>query len=313
MLLSLPDDANIDPMLRTTDSAASTIPLQHATSVLILAESSESSSLVASSLSLVASSSTSSVSKCRPSADPDTPSKRIRLMTTNLSQTTSGSFLVGKPKMTTINRIAPPIFQRIPVSAILEPDWKLVSEMSKPEHFSRQELVESVKILTLNLRLAHMHVDARDGVIEAANAQLVIQNIYTDKLHHALFEKETKKASSSERITLNVGGTHLTDEELIQELEHRKNAREAAEEVKKTRKEVRAAKKAERDASRAAWQEILAVHETEVNRWKTWCDELIQQGARKKDLPTKPKCPTKPKQRRDEEDGDEDSSDDERT
>ncbi|TFY81374.1 hypothetical protein EWM64_g2638 [Hericium alpestre] len=262
------DDVNIDPMLRAPRSASPKSPDLS---------------------SLVASSSTSSASKrnAEDSTDADTPSKRIRLMTANLSQTTSGSFLVSKPKMTTLNRIAPPILQRAPFSAILEPNWSLICEMSKHEHLSHQDLAEGVKALTLNLRLAQLHVEAQDGIIESANAQLVIQNIYTDKLHHALFEKETKKVSKANRVVLNVGGTHLTDEEFIQEMEHRKQAREAGKEAKRIRKEQKVAKKAKKDASQAAWQEILIAHQSEVNTWKTLCDRLVQQGARKKDLPSK--------------------------
>ncbi|KAJ7696965.1 hypothetical protein B0H17DRAFT_895506, partial [Mycena rosella] len=115
-----------------------------------------------------------------PNIDPAlyTPSKRMRMMTSTLGGTASGSFLISKAPVTSRSHIAPPVLEGAPILPMI--DWNLLRR-SRPEDIetlSAQALRERVNALTSSLAITQQHLLARDGMIEAANAQLVVQNIF---------------------------------------------------------------------------------------------------------------------------------------
>ncbi|KAJ7026750.1 hypothetical protein C8F04DRAFT_899115, partial [Mycena alexandri] len=118
-----------------------------------------------------------------PNIDPTlyTPSKRMRMMTSALGGTASGSFLISKVPVTSQSHIAPPVLEGPPILPM--PNWNLLrgSRPEDIENLSAQALRERVKALTLSLAISQQHLLARDGMIEAANAQLVVQNIFVGK------------------------------------------------------------------------------------------------------------------------------------
>ena len=67
-----------------------------------------------------------------------------------------------------------------------------------------------------------------------------------------------------------------------------------------------------REQCEAEWKLIKEEHERAVEAWKLECERLKAGGARPRDLPTKPKRPSKPKPAvEDDEDDNNNSSDEE--
>ncbi|KAJ7272279.1 hypothetical protein C8J57DRAFT_1064506 [Mycena rebaudengoi] len=247
-----------------------------------------------------------------PNIDPSlyTPSKRMRMMTSALGATASGSFLISNAPVTSLSHIAPPVLERPQI--LPTPNWDLLRE-SRPEDIemlSAQALRERVNRLTSALVLSQQQLVMREGMIEAANAQLVVQNIFVGLQSEALHAKESKKSKKREKVKVFVDGKgrHLTDMEFIDSLE-REKAEKAAEEVAKAdRAQAREDRKAAKAELEERWKKIKADHLQAVVQWETRCATLIAGGGvRKKDLPKKPKRPKKPELPKDD-DSDNDSS-----
>jgi hypothetical protein len=137
---------------------------------------------------------------------------------------------------------------------------------------------------------------ARDGMIEAANAQLVVQNIFVGLQSEALHAKETKKAKKREKVKVFVDGKgrHLTDMEFIDSLAREKAEKAADEVAKADRALAREGRKAAKAELEERWKKMKADHLEAVAQWETQCAVLTAGGARKKDLPKKPKRAKKP-------------------
>ncbi|KAJ7768338.1 hypothetical protein B0H16DRAFT_1308304 [Mycena metata] len=245
-----------------------------------------------------------------PNIDPAlyTPSKRMRMMTSALGGTASGSFLISKAPITSLSHIAPPVLER--PQFLPTPDWGLLrqSHSEDIETLSAQALRERVSRLTSALALSQQQLVAREGMIEAANAQLVVQNIFVGLQSEALHAKETKKSKKREKVKVFVDGKgrHLTDMEFINSLA-REKAEKAAEEVTKAgRAQAREDRKAAKAELEERWKKIKADHAQAVAQWEAQCATLTARpgGARRKDLPKKPKRAKKPELPKD------DSSDD---
>ncbi|KAJ7719003.1 hypothetical protein B0H16DRAFT_1337013 [Mycena metata] len=233
-----------------------------------------------------------------PNIDPAlyTPSKRMRMMTSALGATASGSFLISKAPVTSLSHIAPPVLERPQI--LPTPDWNLLRE-SHPEDIetlSAQALRERVNRLTSALALSQQQLVAREGMIEAANAQLVVQNIFVGLQSEALHAKETKKSKKREKVKVFVDGKgrHLTDKEFIDSLEREKAEKAAEESAKADRAQAREDRKAAKAELEERWKRIKADHDKAVARWETECAMLAADGVRKKDLPKKPKRAKKP-------------------
>ena len=90
-------------------------------------------------------------------------------------------------------------------------------------------------------------------------------------------------------------GMHLTDSNFMEAIEQEARDKEQKEKEKKQRGEARKSKRAAREQCEAEWKLIKEEHERAVEAWKLECERLKAGGARPRDLPTKPKRPSKPK------------------
>jgi hypothetical protein len=81
-----------------------------------------------------------------------TPTKHMRIMTSTLAGTSTGSFLVGKECITSVQSVADPVFER-PIH-IQSPQWNLLQEQIPGPDQTQQELVDKIAALTFNLDLA---------------------------------------------------------------------------------------------------------------------------------------------------------------
>ncbi|KAJ6525317.1 hypothetical protein DFH09DRAFT_936779 [Mycena vulgaris] len=206
----------------------------------------------------------------------------------------TGSFLVSKDPVTSSSRLPALVLEGPPT--IPWPDWTplLLSDRDL-ENMSKSELIEAGKEMRRNLGLANQHIAARDGIIEALHATLVIQNLFVEKQSRALNAKETKKKSDRTKLTMDGQGRHLTSDEWIQKTEEAKRLREAEAAAKLQRSKDRDAAKDAKEALEERWKEIKEAHEEAVAAWEDECHTLLAGGCRKKDLPKKPVRAKKPK------------------
>ncbi|KAG6818371.1 hypothetical protein H0H93_005504 [Arthromyces matolae] len=162
-----------------------------------------------------------------------------------------------------------------------------------------------------SLHLARRKLDAQNLIIEAQNAQLIIQNMGMEKMNATLHAKTKEK--ESERTVLFPGGKgqHLTDGKMIQkkrQLEEDKRQEELAKEERRNAKENH---RAEKELLDEQWKQLLERYAETVVLWEMECQRLRKAGTRVKDLSKKPKRPLKPKliQTGGENGGDEDDKD----
>ncbi|PCH43358.1 hypothetical protein WOLCODRAFT_76096 [Wolfiporia cocos MD-104 SS10] len=222
----------------------------------------------------------------------DTPSKRIRLMTAGIASTASGSFLLSKTPINAMHNIAPPVLERVPMQ-LPNPDWGMLQQPSGQQ--SHTEMQHKIDRLTENLHLAHEHTHARDAIIEGAHAQLVIQDMYGEKLNQALYTKEHRSETDRTKLFPEGRGRHLNNVGFIEELDRVDKVRRKSSEAKGQRKMAKQQKKVEKELIEPRWKGILTQHKRAVDGWKQECERLIMEGVAKKDLPKPPKQPLKPK------------------
>ncbi|KAJ7071839.1 hypothetical protein B0H15DRAFT_793183 [Mycena belliarum] len=246
-----------------------------------------------------------------PNIDPAlyTPSKRMRMMTSALAGTTSGSFLITKAPVTSRSSIAAPVIEQPPEMDL--PNRNLIDD-NQPEnieHLSAAALRARVAELTSALTVSRQHLAAREGIIEAANAQLIIQNIFVGKQSEALHAKEQKKSKKRGKVKGTEDGQcrHMTATEYIEALEKEERERADEDAARATRAQARKDKKTAKAELEERWKQLKLEHRAAVERWEERCAALTAGGTRKKDLPKKPKCTKKPELPKD--DANEDNSD----
>jgi hypothetical protein len=125
-------------------------------------------------------------------------------MTGALAGTSTSSFLVRKPRITSAQSIADPVFER--PTHIESPQWNLLQEPTPGPDQIPQDLIEKIAALTLNLDLARQQIASKDSTIEAANAQLAVQGVYNKQLNKALNTKENKKETDRTQLAGVAGG-----------------------------------------------------------------------------------------------------------
>jgi DDE superfamily endonuclease len=222
-----------------------------------------------------------------------TPSKRMRILSTSLATTSSGSFLIQKPPIVSSQVIAPPVIEHPPPLA--EPDWALLS--TPADKGAGHETLESrIGALTTSLKLSRQHILARDAIIEGAHATMVVQSIYCDRLNETLNTREKKKQTDRNRLLFPDGkGRHVTSDGFraaLAELE-KKKADKATEHARK--QQARDQKRVAKAAAEELWKETIAAHQQEIQQWESECARLRAQGTLAKNLPKKPKRAAKPK------------------
>jgi hypothetical protein len=239
-----------------------------------------------------------------------TPSKRGRIFVGSLASSNSAAFLVGSSKITSSQTIAPPVLETVP--QYLKPDWNLAQSPSNLERKTRKQLEDEIRELTNNLRRAHITHQVQERIIEGANAQLIVQDIFAIKLNTALNTKENEKADDRTKLFPGGKGRHLTGEDFIQQKALLMKEKEDEEAARVERQKVRGRKKSQKDALEKLWKIRKEEHEKAVVEWNEECKRLTDGGAKKKDLPKKPTRPLKSnvtKELVNEEDGEENEED----
>jgi hypothetical protein len=228
-----------------------------------------------------------------PSLDPETPSKRMRIMYGALASTSTGSVLLSKAHLTSSYSIRLPVLETPP--ELPQPDWSLLQPKPSSGHESPQSLETKIDTLTSQLSRARDIIRARELMDEQNNAQLIIQYTELHKFKQTLATKEGKKKEKRTTLFKKGLGRHLPDPERIQALADQEREKEVEVEAKTRRAALREAKNAAKTAAEEEWKVIKAAHEAAVAEWQLTCEALKAAGTRKKDLPSKPKRPPKPK------------------
>jgi hypothetical protein len=221
-----------------------------------------------------------------------TPSKRIRLLSSAMASTSSGSLLVSKTRITSEYQLSSPVFEVPP--ELPQPDWSLL-EIPCSSGRNRNDLEEENRKLTKSLRRARLQIRAHELIDEGTQAQLVVQNLTLIKMKECLHAKENRKKSDRAKLFPQGKGRVLTADDFAEEM-RRSAEKRVAEAVKKDQRSVaREAKKAAKKAADAAWKETLQAHEGEIERWKSECERQRAEGTLVKNLPKRPTRPLKPK------------------
>jgi hypothetical protein len=226
---------------------------------------------------------------------PETPSKRMRMMTSSLAATSSGSFLVSNTKITSAQPVLP-LVEHVPLHPP-EPDWTLLkAPITTPSFYqSNTQLLQRVEELTINLDLAKQHLDACKEIEEANNAQLVIQDITLQKMNQTLHAKENKKKNKRTKLFTGGLGRHLTHVETITTVRANEDARALEKNQKEQRQKDREAKKGQKEKAEREWKVMVEAYAVTVKEWEDECKRLMMERVLKKNLPKKPARPVKPK------------------
>ncbi|KAF8160510.1 hypothetical protein BJ912DRAFT_891218 [Pholiota molesta] len=222
-------------------------------------------------------------------ADLFTPSKRMRSLYAGLASTSSGSFLVSKTPLTSATPILDPVLEDLP--HLPQPDWSLASKIP----FHGQNLEEENRMLRQNLQQAHTLFCAQSGIIEGANATMVVQNMHLRKLNGALYGKENDKVSNRTLIIDASKGQVFSSDEIRNGLSAQEEKKRALDAEKKSKVERRAAKKEAQAKLEDEWKRIKIQHDERVRVWKLTCENLAAEGIAKKNWPKGPIRPRKPK------------------
>ncbi|KAJ7723006.1 hypothetical protein DFH07DRAFT_759701 [Mycena maculata] len=218
-----------------------------------------------------------------------TPSKKMRTLYAHLGNTSGGSLLLRSPKLkSSDSAILSPVIQHFP-SSIPMPNWSLsMPGSSKDSHKTRGQLEAENEELRKQLALVHQNVTVRDQILEEANATIVFQNMGLKKMNEALHEQEEKATTDRARLFKGKAQCLSSDEfyREVQALEEGRRAKEAGKEAKKVARQRRMEL---REVVEKEWAEMKCKHAEKVEAWEKECEALTKGGARKKDLPPKPK------------------------
>jgi hypothetical protein len=226
--------------------------------------------------------------------EPETPSKRMRILYSELGATASGSMLVSKTRITSAYKAAAPVIEKAPL--LPEPEWTYLNPTDVDNSYqSRHSLLEHNTSLTETLRRSWDIIRTHQVMAERTTAQLVIQHAHLNKLNQVLHNRENKKKSDRAVLFAEGYGLHLTNEESIGLVRGQKERKEREAVELEQRRMVRGDRKAVKAALEAEWKEIVKTHNEAVQAWVLESNRLRAEGVRPKDLPKKPKRPLKPK------------------
>ncbi|KAJ7722553.1 hypothetical protein DFH07DRAFT_783795 [Mycena maculata] len=163
---------------------------------------------------------------------------------------------------------------------------------SKDSYKTRGQLEAENEELRKQLALAHQNVTVQDQILEEANATMVFQNMGLKKMNEALHEQEEK--ATTDRARLFKGKAQCLSDEFYREVQALEEGRRAKEAGKEAKKVARQRRKELREVVEKEWAEMKCKHAEKVEAWEKECEALTKGGARKKDLPPKPKLGKKP-------------------
>jgi hypothetical protein len=188
-------------------------------------------------------------------SEPETPSKRLCVMYSNLGATTSGSLLVSKNRILSAYTVVAPVFEDVPL--LPEPDWDLLNKRHDADYQSWDSLLQQNGALTESLVQSKNIIRTLHLKEERANAQLVVQNAHLNKLNQVLHTKENKKKSDHTILFAEGFGRHLTNDECIALVRDQKERREKDAEELEQRRVARVDWKAAKAALEEEWKEIV--------------------------------------------------------
>ncbi|KAJ7281716.1 hypothetical protein C8J57DRAFT_1056355 [Mycena rebaudengoi] len=223
-----------------------------------------------------------------------TPSKRMRMMTSALGSTSSGSFLVSQASVTSLSSLPAPVLEGPP--ALAQPDWSQLEVTDENlGAMTKSQLLEAAGKMRANLALARQHEIAGHGRIESAHGTIVLQNLFVEKQSQALNKKENKKKTNHTKLSMGGMGRHLTAPEWIEKTAQAAREREEEAAAKVQRAGDQEVAKAVKEAREKRWKEIQVEHTAAVSAWEERCKQLLAEGCKRKDLPKKPVQEKKPK------------------
>ena len=230
-----------------------------------------------------------------PEIDPSlyTPSKRMRILYTALSSTSSGSFLVSKTPLTSSTPISAPVLEAVP--SLPHPDWSLAYRDPANTRKTRQALQEENELLKTHLQQAHIQSCVQDGIIEGSRATMVIQNMHLRKLNGALYGQETEKTSKRTLVIDSSKGQVYSDDAIREGIFVQEERKKALAAEKRVKADERAAKKEAQAKLEEEWKRIKIMHDEATRKWKADCDRLASEGVLKRNWPKGPTRPRKPK------------------
>ncbi|KAJ3915273.1 hypothetical protein F5877DRAFT_48881 [Lentinula edodes] len=222
----------------------------------------------------------------------DTPSKRMRILSSSLASTSSGSFLVSKNPYTSSTPF-PQMLEKAPLN-LTEPDWNLIRP-GVPPYDSHSQLVEENRKLSNSLEHAKDYILAYGEREETYAAQMVLQDMTLSKMNRALHAKEKKRAEKPDNEVLpNEGMGRLWTDTRILEFQQTKKASKAKEDAEREeRKRRKALNKVAKETAENEWKSIKKKHDEAVQKWLAVCASLRIKGAKVKELPKKPTRMTK--------------------
>ncbi|KAJ6570390.1 hypothetical protein B0H10DRAFT_1840242, partial [Mycena sp. CBHHK59/15] len=206
---------------------------------------------------------------------------------------TSALFLISKPRITSAQQILPLVLENVP--KLPQPDWSLLHPLTSSAYQTRGDLERTIEVLKDSLRKSKTQINACEGIIEGANAQLVLKGMYNSRLSKSLFTKENKKKKDKVVIYPEGNRRLLTDEAWIKTIEDAKQAREADELAVGNRKVQRLEKKARKVELEAKWVRVKEQHLEKVAHWEAECERLKGNDVAKKNFPKRPVQAKKPK------------------
>ena len=111
----------------------------------------------------------------------DTLSKYVCLISTSLSQTVSGSFLLLKIIVTSHVTLLAPIFGQ--VTTLPDIDWSILNSTMMLANAKNKNVLTELSHLCSTIQLSHQHILARNNIIITTNVQMVPQQLHLDKLN----------------------------------------------------------------------------------------------------------------------------------
>lgn len=126
-------------------------------------------------------------------------SKAREELLNSLQSSSSGSFLISDERIQSTQDIFEPVISQD--KAALTPNWTHADmPITCLNSLSMDELRQKSEELVQNLQIAHQQLLYAQHIIEATNAQLVIQHLHALKLKVALGEKEKRKTKERTKI-----------------------------------------------------------------------------------------------------------------
>ena len=123
--------------------------------------------------------------------EPETPSKCLHVMYSNLSAMTLGSLPVLKNCILSAYTVAAPVFKDVPLSP--EPDLDLLNKRHGTDYQSWDSLLQWNEAFTESLVQSKNIIHTLQLKEEHAKAQLVVQNAHLNKLNQVLHMNRTRR------------------------------------------------------------------------------------------------------------------------